>query len=1006
MNSMTLPESLVAQMRSYERRLKRTETGLAVAGGLAGLFATYVVLFLVERWMGVPLVWRAGLLAVGALAAAWFAKGWARNWLWNRRGPAELAKILGRHFRSLSDRLQGVIELANATELPPNVSPALCRAAIAQVAQESAGHDFTKAIPTREPRRWAVAAAVVLGLMAVAFALVPKAATNTLQRWVLSNVDRYTFASLEQMDQTLYVAHGEPFEVALGLKRDSVWKPGMAAARIDRQEKLEVAFEDGKAVLKLPGQVQDGTLSLRVGDATRDIAIRPLHRPEMKQLVAKVEPPAYLGHPAFDQKVQGGLTELLEGSWVRFSGTIGRDVGTAEMEAPGMPRITKWNQATFLTAPRLADEIEGPVTLKWSDRHGLKPAQPYVLKVATTRDLEPKVEFKDLEPEVAILAHEVLKLNLAASDDYGIKETWVHWDVRPASGEEKKILATGELPRQPGAAQAKEVAATIDWSPLWHRIPEDTMVELTGNALDYFPGRKPSASWKHTIWVMSAAKHAEKLRERMDTVLKQLDDRIRDEERQLEENKEISERKENEPTEKTAEDIRKVEAGERQNEDQLQKLAQEMEGVMKDALRNKEVPESTLGEWQDLQKKLQQEASPEMQQAAQKMQQAADSPQQEQRQQEMAKAMDSQQKALDAMKEAANKMNEVNENMYARNFYNRLRQAAQNEMSVSERLKKLAKDTAGLRAAEIQEAHRKDFQGVAGTQDSNTLEVEGIYHDMGAFVTRVPNEKYQAVHKEMEEKKVVGALGELASFVRDNLGLKSVGQAKLWGKQLEDWAAMLQDESQGGGSGGGGEIPPEVMKLMIGMVRAAQAQDTIREQTESLENRQWTSRRYGEDVSKVADLQAELAGTINKLKTETPVEEAKPLLGEVEKLMKGVSMELRSPKTDKDTVATQGAIIELLVPPDKKSSSSSSQMMAKMQQQMQQMMAKASKPGRNNGKYASNLSGETAQGPAVKDKANARSVDKSGGAASAGEWPEEFKDQLQAYFQNLEAGKK
>jgi hypothetical protein len=33
-------------------------------------------------------------------------------------------------------------------------------------------------------------------------------------------------------------------------------------------------------------------------------------------------------------------------------------------------------------------------------------------------------------------------------------------------------------------------------------------------------------------------------------------------------------------------------------------------------------------------------------------------------------------------------------------------------------------------------------------------------------------------------------------------------------------------------------------------------------------------------------------------------------------------------------------------------------------------------------------------------------VDKTGGAGNSGDWPEEFRDQLQAYFQQVESGAK
>ena len=56
------------------------------------------------------------------------------------------------------------------------------------------------------------------------------------------------------------------------------------------------------------------------------------------------------------------------------------------------------------------------------------------------------------------------------------------------------------------------------------------------------------------------------------------------------------------------------------------------------------------------------------------------------------------------------------------------------------------------------------------------------------FPARVmPAAEDRAVDRDL----VVPELGELASFVRANLGLKSVGRAKVWGDQLNAWAEML-----------------------------------------------------------------------------------------------------------------------------------------------------------------------------------------------------------------------
>jgi hypothetical protein len=610
MNSITLPESLVTQLRSYEGRLRRMETLATVSGGAAGLLATFVLLFAFDRFGDTPRIARLVLTLGGGALAAWFAHAWAQHWLWNRRGPAQLAKLLQRHFRTLGDRLQGVIELTETRDLPPNISPALMRAAIRQVAEESGRFDFEQAVPVRPARRWALASIALAMLAAAPFVFVPKAATNALARWLApwAKIERYTFASLEDLPRELIVPHGEAFEIACGLKPDSAWKPENATARLNGHEPQRAKLEKGRAIFQIAGQTRNGAVALRVGDATCEIAIRPLHRPEMKALAALVELPEYLGYPAATVPIPGSSAEFLEGSRVRFAGTTSRALKDAAMKNGDDEPTAKVEDATFITPPKPVSELGVEASFRWADVHGLTPTQPYLLHVSTTKDAEPRVELQGLEPETAILPHEVLKLSFASNDDFGVQEQWLGWTVR-ALGQKKEEISRGEDARMPGAQRTKELQGSAEFSPAWQKIPEDTIVELVAYARDYKPERAPVESWKHTVYVLSPAKHAERVRQRMDEVLKQLDDRIREEERQLEETKDIAQNAKDLATEPAGEKIKRVEASERANEAALQKLTGEMQEVLKDALRNKEIPEGIVADWQQISERLEQQGA-------------------------------------------------------------------------------------------------------------------------------------------------------------------------------------------------------------------------------------------------------------------------------------------------------------------------------------------------------------------------------------------------------------
>lgn len=995
------------------------ETLAAVAGGVVGLLATFVLLFVFDRFLDTPRLARTFLTLSGGVLAAWFGHAWAAHWLWNRRGPAQLAKLLQRHFKTLGDRLQGIVELTETDDLPPNISPALLRAAIHQVADESSRFNFRSAVPVRPARRWLVAAALLVALTAAPFVFVPKAATNALARWLhpWAQIDRYTFASLEALPNELVVAHGEPFEIVCGLKADSAWKPESATARLEHRDPQQAKFENGHAVFHIGGQTQNGTLSLRVGDATRDIAIRPLHRPEMKELAAHVQLPEYLGYPAATVPIQGGSAEFLEGSQVSFAGKTSRALKDAGMKATQAEAVASIKEETFTTPAKPLNEIGTEAVFHWADTHGLTPTQPYTLRVNTTKDAEPRVELQGLDQETAILPNEVLKLNVATSDDYGLKESWVGWTVHGLESK-KSDLGKGDTAHTPGGQLKKEIASAIEFTPALYKIPEDSVVELAAYALDYFPKRKPVESWKYTVYVLSPAKHAERVRQRMDDVLKQLDERIRDEERQMDEAKAIAEDKKSLAEEKAGDDIKHVEASERANEAALKKMTEEMRDIMRDAMRNKEIPEGTVADWQNITGQLEQKADPPMQKAAESLQQGAQQP--GARESQLAEAQKQQQEALDAMRAAAKKMNTTNENLYARNFYNRMRAAASAEHKISDGLKGLARETAGLKADEIAPAKIKEFSAAADKQTVNTKDVDSIANDMSAFIKRVPNEKYEAVQKEMSEKKVVAELTELAGFVRQNLGLKSVGRARQWGDQLDEWATMLQSECNC--QGGNGEMDPDIMEFMVAMVRAAVVQDGIREQTQLVDGAKDTNPRYTDDSKKLAEQQDDLRGVLGALEQKIlfdgiPQALTDPLAGATQpakskfemfkpaiegslKLAGEVTDDLRKPQTDNEVVGVQGAIIELLVPPDKKGGKSSAQQ--KMMQKMMSQVTQARKAGGNNAKSSSSFAGDTTSGAVAKDATGARRVDKTGGAGNAGEWPEEFRDQLQSYFQQLE----
>jgi hypothetical protein len=62
--------------------------------------------------------------------------------------------------------------------------------------------------------------------------------------------------------------------------------------------------------------------------------------------------------------------------------------------------------------------------------------------------------------------------------------------------------------------------------------------------------------------------------------------------------------------------------------------------------------------------------------------------------------------------------------------------------------------------------------------------------------------------------------------------------------------------------GGGGEMDPDLLELIVAMVRAAQAEDNIREQTQLLDAKKENDPDHPDNAAKLAGQQDELRKTV------------------------------------------------------------------------------------------------------------------------------------------------
>ncbi len=515
-NDLTLPPNVRAKLAAYRRQVRTIKLIEAIGAAAFGLCLSYLLVFALDRVIETTTLQRVAILVIGSLGLAVWLPWMCHKWIWRSRRWEQVARILKTRHPRLGDYLLGVIELVNDRHIDGR-SETLCRAALQQADRETATKDFSRDIPNPRHRRWILAAAVPLLVAAVALALVPAAGTNAFWRWVMPwrDIERYTFARIEPLPKRLVIPVAEPAAVAARLQHDSLWNPNVGSAWLGSQ-RIESQQQNGEFAFQLPPIKEPSELAVNIGDVRQQVTLDPQSRPELVDLSASVELPAYLQRTKpLHRDVRGGGLSVAEGSQVKLTAQASRDLVSATMDGEplNIQGAVLETVPTSITATRT-------VSLEWRDALGLSAKTPLQLKIRAAADEAPTIICRDLDQQIVIMDQDLLSFQIDASDDYGVKTLGLEWKGTPSAGSEaeaaqgEKLIYAGN----PEAEQISAVAATF--SPQREKIAPQTL-QLRIFAEDYRPDRPRVYSPVYTVFVLSEDEHAIWLTRRLDEWFKQ-----------------------------------------------------------------------------------------------------------------------------------------------------------------------------------------------------------------------------------------------------------------------------------------------------------------------------------------------------------------------------------------------------------------------------------------------------------------------------------------------------
>ncbi len=593
--SLQVPDSLTDQLRAFRDRVWTTKVAEAILLGVVGLLLAFLTVYSFDRFVDTSQLTRSLIFA--AALAVWLFVPWSlHRWVWRNRRLDQLARLLRVRESAIGDQLLSVIELAeNQSEQAR--SPALCSAAIAQVAEAAKHKNFIDAAPPTFVRSLSGIVSVSGIIAAALMFLFPAASNNAWARFLSpwNAPPRYTFTSLEPIADEMIVPHGEAVLIQFRLRSDSRNQPEIARLQVANFPSIESQLADGVYEFELPPQTVPIAMQLSVGDFVKSIAIEPRLRPELVGSTATVRLPDYLERAeSVEQDVRSGTLSVVHGSAAEIVAKASRPL--AEAKVNDQPRPVE--QTKFSTSSITVGQDKLDLELWWRDHDGLAGREPFNITISPTIDEAPSVLSQELPRQAVVLDSEQINFQALAADDFGIKRIGMSWrgldetgPVEVSKGE--KLLSLGT----PNATSL-QVAATFSATGLGIE-PQPIEVQLWVE--DYLPNRPRVYSAPHVLFVLTAEQHAVWIMNQMSKWHRAALD-VRDKELQLfEDNKRLRSMSAEELSDDSMrEELRRQASAESSNARRLAALAKAGEGLLRQAARNPEIGVGHLDRWAEM----------------------------------------------------------------------------------------------------------------------------------------------------------------------------------------------------------------------------------------------------------------------------------------------------------------------------------------------------------------------------------------------------------------------
>lgn len=355
-----------------------------------------------------------------------------RWWLYKRGlGEEDSAKIIGRYFPNIGDKLLNVLQLAHQQE-----PSALLDAGIAQKASAFQDVAFDSAIDLRENKRYLKFLLIPFSVILVLLFINSGIFTQSTQRIVQFDQEFSPQAPFEFVvqNQSLSAFFNEDFTLQLSLEGDALPEAAFVVNGAQRRKMEHGAA--GKFAYTFERLQNSATIQFEAsGFFSKPFTIAVVNRPEVNQINVQLQYPSYLQRKA-EQLTNAGNLEVPEGTKITWK--IGTQFTTkAQISfSDGAPNNMQLiDEGAFGFSKNINNPEQYAVTL---ENEKSKNKEPISYSISVIKDQFPQITVDNLRD--SILFKNVL-LGGQLTDDYGINELKLKYQITTSNqeGAEKAI---------------------------------------------------------------------------------------------------------------------------------------------------------------------------------------------------------------------------------------------------------------------------------------------------------------------------------------------------------------------------------------------------------------------------------------------------------------------------------------------------------------------------------------------------------------------------------------